>query len=374
MKKIPFNKIDIQRNETLYIQKVFDSGHISGMGEFTLLCNRMLEKELGVNKAFLTTSCTHALEMSALLLKIKPGDEVIVPSFTFTSTINAFVLYGAKPVFIDIRPDTLNMDETKLEELITKKTKAIIPVHYAGVGCEMKTIMDIAHKYKIPVIEDNSHGLLGKYKDRFLGTFGTFATQSFHETKNFSCGEGGALIINDEKYIKRAEIIHEKGTNRSQFFRGQVDKYTWIDLGSSYLPSDILAAILYAQLERRNEIQKKRQKIWQYYYKHLKNWATKNNVRLPIVPIQCDQSYHMFYMLMPSLKRRTALINRLKKNGISAVFHYLPLHLSEMGKKYSHSKNDFPVTEDVSDKLVRLPFFNNLTMEELAKIVEEIIR
>ncbi len=257
---IPFNWVDVQGNELEYIQQAISSSHISGDGIFTNKCNSLLEKEMGVKKSLLTTSCTHALEISAILLDIKPGDEVIVPSFTFVSTVNAFVLRGAKPVFIDIRPDTLNMDETQLEGLITEKTKAIIPVHYAGVACEMDTIMDIANKYKIPVIEDNAHGLFGKYKDRYLGTFGTFATQSFHETKNFSCGEGGALLINDDNYIERAEIIREKGTNRTKFFRGEVDKYTWVDIGSSYLLSDILAAFLFAQLEQRDKIQSKRKK------------------------------------------------------------------------------------------------------------------
>ena len=363
--KIPFNIPYCSEKELEYIQQAINNWHISGDGALTQKCNSLLEKELGVKKSLLTTSCTHALEMSAILLDIKRGDEVIVPSFTFVSTINAFVLRGAKPVFIDIHPDTLNMDEDKLEGLITENTKAIILVHYAGVGCEMDTIMDIASKYDIPVVEDNAHGLFGKYKDKYLGTFGTFATQSFHETKNFSCGEGGALLINDEKFIERAEIIREKGTNRSRFFRGQVDKYTWLDIGSSYLPSDILAAFLYAQLEQREKIQTKRKKIWEYYYEHLKDWADENHVRLPIIPDHCDQPYHMFYLLMPSLEKRTALINHLKENDITAVFHYLPLHLSDMGKKFGGKEGDCPVTEDVSDRLVRLPFFNDLSTKDL---------
>ena len=363
--KIPFNIPYCSEKELEYIQQAINNWHISGDGALTQKCNSLLEKELGVKKSLLTTSCTHALEMSAILLDIKRGDEVIVPSFTFVSTINAFVLRGAKPVFIDIHPDTLNMDEDKLEGLITENTKAIILVHYAGVGCEMDTIMDIASKYDIPVVEDNAHGLFGKYKDKYLGTFGTFATQSFHETKNFSCGEGGALLINDEKFIERAEIIREKGTNRSRFFRGQVDKYTWVDIGSSYLPSDILAAFLYAQLEQREKIQTKRKKIWEYYYEHLKDWADENHVRLPIIPDHCDQPYHMFYLLMPSLEKRTALINHLKENDITAVFHYLPLHLSDMGKKFGGKEGDCPVTEDVSDRLVRLPFFNDLSTKDL---------
>jgi len=363
--KIPFNKPALVGKELEYIQQAIKNWHISGDGTFTHKCNLFLEKELGVKKSLLTTSCTHALEMSAILLDIKPGDEVIVPSFTFVSTINAFVLRCGKPVFIDIRPDTLNMDENQLEGLITEKTKAIIPVHYAGVSCEMDIIMNIANKYDISVIEDNAHGLFGKYKDRYLGTFGTFATQSFHETKNFFCGEGGALLINDEYYIERAEIIREKGTNRSKFFRGDVDKYSWVDIGSSYLPSDMLAAFLYAQLEKRELIQVKRKKIWENYYKNLENWTHENGIRLPVVPEHCEQSYHMFYLIMPTPEKRTAFIQHLKKNGIMAVFHYLPLHLSEMGKKFSGKVGDCTVAENISDRLVRLPFYNDLDIETL---------
>ena len=363
--KIPFNKPAVVGKELEYIQQAIKNWHISGDGTFTHKCNLFLEKELGVTKTLLTTSCTHALEMSAILLDIKPGDEVIVPSFTFVSTVNAFVLRGAKPVFIDIRPDTVNMDENQLEELITEKTKAIIPVHYAGIGCEMDFIMNIANKYAIPVIEDNAHGLFGKYNGRNLGTFGTFATQSFHETKNFSCGEGGALLINDKKFLERAEFIREKGTNRSRFFRGEIDKYSWVDIGSSYLPSDILAAILYAQLEKRELIQAKRKKIWENYYEHLDAWANKNDICLPTIPENCEHPYHMFYLLMPTLEKRTLFIQHLKKNGILAVFHYLPLHLSEMAKKFSGKIGDCPVTENISDRLVRLPFYNDLNIEDL---------
>ena len=339
--------------------------HLSGDGVFTKKCNILIEKALGVQKSMLTTSCTHALEMAAILLDIRPGDEVIVPSFTFVSTINAFVLRGAKPVFIDIHPYTLNMDENQLEELITEKTKAIIPVHYAGVGCEMDKIMNIANKYDIPVIEDNAHGLFGKYKDRYLGTFGTFSTQSFHETKNFSCGEGGALLINDENYIERAEIIREKGTNRTKFFRGEIGKYTWVDIGSSFLPSDILAAFLFAQLEQRELIQTKRKKIWENYYENLDSWANENDIRLPAIPENCEHPYHMFYLLMPTHEKRRIFIQHLKKNGIMAVSHYLPLHLSEMGKKFGGKVRDFPVSENISDRLVRLPFYNDLNIEDL---------
>jgi dTDP-4-amino-4,6-dideoxygalactose transaminase len=275
-------------------------------------------------------------------------------------------------VFIDIRPDTLNMDETQLERLISPRTKAIVPVHYAGVGCEMEAICEVAGKYNIPIVEDNAHGLFGKYQGRYLGTFGALATQSFHETKNFICGEGGALLINDPQYIQRAEIIREKGTNRSRFFRGEVDKYTWVDVGSSYLPSDILAAFLYAQLEAREEIQAKRRQVWEYYREHLQGWAEANAVRLPVVPSHCQQSYHMFYVLLPSLEQRQALIAHLKTRGILSVFHYLPLHLSDMGRRFGGREGDCPVTEDVSDRLLRLPFYNELTEQDQARVVTAI--
>jgi dTDP-4-amino-4,6-dideoxygalactose transaminase len=310
--------------------------------------------------------------MSALLLNLKPGDEVIFPSFTFVSTVNAFVLRGVHPIFADIRPDTLNLDETLIERLITPRTKAIVPVHYAGVGCEMDAIMDIAHRHGLTVIEDNAHGLFGKYKGRYLGTFGALATQSFHETKNFTCGEGGALVINDPQFIERSEIIREKGTNRNRFFRGQVDKYTWVDIGSSYLPSDMLAAFLFAQLEARTQIQAKRSRVWEYYNESLQDWAANNGVRLPIIPDHCTQPYHMFYMLMPSLQSRQAFISHLKERGILAVFHYLPLHLSDMGKQFGGKEGACPVTEDISDRLVRLPFFNVLTEMDQARVVRAI--
>jgi dTDP-4-amino-4,6-dideoxygalactose transaminase len=307
--------------------------------------------------------------MAALLLDTQPRDEVLVPDFTFVSTINAFVLRGARPVFIDIRPDTLNLDETQLEQLITPRTKAIVPVHYAGVGCEMDAILEIAGRHNIAVVEDNAHGLFGKYKGKYLGTFGCLATQSFHETKNFTCGEGGALLINDLQYVERAEIIREKGTNRSRFFRGQVDKYTWVDIGSSYLPSDILAAFLYAQLEALEQIQEKRRRIWEYYYTHLSGWAQDHGVRLPIVPPHCEQPYHMFYLLLPSLKQRQALIAHLKAQSILAVFHYLPLHLSDMGRRFGGNAGDCLVTEDVSDRLLRLPFYNDLSETEQERVI-----
>ena len=372
MTRIPFNHAVVVGKEFDYIRQAVANQHISGDGSFTKKCQALLEEALSVPKVLLTTSCTHALEMAALLLDIQPGDEVIVPSFTFVTTVNAFVLRGAKPVFIDIRLDTLNMDEAQLEKLITPQTKAIILVHYAGVGCEMDAICEIATRHDIPIVEDNAHGLFGKYKGRYLGTSGALATQSFHETKNFTCGEGGALLINDEQYIERAEIIREKGTNRAQFFRGQVDKYTWRDIGSSYLPSDILAAFLYAQLECRDHIQETRQRVWEYYAEHLHVWAEANGVDMPFVPPYCEQAYHMFYLLLPSLEKRTALIAYLKSQGIHSVFHYLPLHLASMARTWGYQEGDLPVTEDVSDRLVRLPFYNDLQEDEQECVCEAI--
>ncbi len=367
--RIPFNKPALVGNEFRYMAEAIEQGQISGDGRFTQRCHVLLEQELHARKVLLTTSCTHALEMAALLLNIQSDDEVIVPSFTFVSTVNAFVLRGARLVFIDIRPDTLNLDETQLERLITPRTKAIVPVHYAGVGCEMDAILEVAGRHGIAVVEDNAHGQFGKYKGRCLGTFGCMAAQSFHETKNFTCGEGGALIINDPRYVERAEIIREKGTNRSRFFRGEVDQYTWIDLGSSYLPSDILAAFLYAQLEAREQIQAKRRRAWEYYYERLQDWAKDHDVRLPIVPAHCEQPYHMFYLLMPSPHQRQGLIVHLKAHGILSVFHYLPLHLSEMGRRFGGRQGDCPVTKYVSDRLLRLPFYNELTEAEQAYVV-----
>lgn len=369
MTYIPFNRPITVGKEFDYMRQAITDMHISGDGAFTHKCQMLLEQELGVAKALLTSSCTDALEMAALLLGIQSGDEVIVPSFTFVSTVNAFVLRGARPVFADIRPDTLNIDEDQLEYLITPRTKAIVVVHYAGVACEMDTILDVAARHNLPVVEDNAHGLFGKYKGKYLGTLGCLATQSFHETKNFTCGEGGALLINDPRYVERAEIIREKGTNRSRFFRGQVDKYTWVDVGSSFLLSDILAAFLFAQFEAREQIQAKRQQIWEYYARHLWEWARTHNVRLPIVPEHCAQPYHLFYLLMPSLEQRQAMIEHLKQCGVNAVFHYLPLHISEMGRRFGGKEGDCPVTENVSDRLLRLPFYNLLTEADQERVV-----
>ncbi len=370
---IPFNKPSLTGDELKYLSQAIEKYHISGDGIFTNKCHQWLEKHFNIPKALLTTSCTHALEMTAYLLNVKPGDEVIIPSFTFVSTVNAYVNRGATPIFIDIRPDTLNLDEELLDRLISPRTKAILPVHYAGVGCEMDAILEIAEEHHIPVVEDNAHGLFGKYKGKYLGTFGCLATQSFHETKNITCGEGGALLINDPHFIERAEILREKGTNRSRFFRGQVDKYTWVDIGSSYLPSDMLAAFLYAQLESYETIQLKRQKIWEYYHANLKDWAEGNGVRLPYVPNYCQQPYHMYYILLPSLEIRQGLIEHLKAARILSVFHYLPLHLSDMGRKFGGKIGDCPVTENLSDRLLRLPFYNTLTIDEQERVINAIL-
>lgn len=371
--KIPFNRPASIPDALVYIDQVLSHGHLSGDGEFTRRCSCLLEQVLGVPKVLLTTSCTHALDMSAMLLDIQPGDEVIVPAFTFVSTVNAFVLRGARPVFADIRPDTLNLDESQLEGVISSKTKALALVHYAGISCEMDAVCALARVHGLSIIEDNAHGLFGRYRGQYLGTFGSLATQSFHETKNISCGEGGALIINDPALVDRAEIIREKGTNRSRFFRGQIDKYTWVDIGSSYLPSEILAAVLYAQLEAREAIQRKRGQIWHTYADSLASWAAAHDIRLPVVPEHCEQPYHMFYLLMPSLQIRTRFIEWMKELGILCVFHYLPLHLSDMGRRFGGQPGDCPVTEDISDRLVRLPFYYDLSASEQQLVIERIL-
>ncbi len=370
---IPFNKPHLTGRELSYMAEAVVNGHISGDGGFTKRCQTILEQSLGVTNALLTTSCTHALEMAAMLLDVKPGDEVIVPSFTFVSTVNAFVLRGARPVFCDIRPDTLNIDERLLPDLISPRTRVIVPVHYGGIGCEMDTIMDLAGRHGIAVVEDNAHGLFGRYRGKLLGTFGSMATQSFHETKNLHCGEGGALLINDPALVERAEIIREKGTNRSRFFRGQVDKYTWVDLGSSYLPSDLLAAFLLAQLEAAESIQGRRRDIWEYYATHLAGWAQEHGILLPHVPEHCDPSWHLFYLLMPSLDDRQRLISGLKERGILSVFHYQSLHVSPMGERFGGRIGDCPVTEKFSSQLVRLPFYNDLNKADLERIVGSIL-
>jgi len=369
---IPFTLPSLEGNEEAYMTEALTTSRLSGDGPFTSRCQDYLERSVGVPRALLTTSCSSALEMSAVLLDIAPGDEVIVPSFTFVSSINAFVLRGAVPIFADIRPDTLNIDENLLESLITPRTKAIVVVHYAGVGCAMDRIMAIADRHGVAVVEDNAHGLFGRYRGQQLGTFGRLATLSFHETKNFTCGEGGALLVNDPGMIQRAEIVREKGTDRTRFFRGQVDKYTWVDVGSSYLPADLLAAMLLGQLEARARIQGSRRRIWEYFESHLRDWAAPQDVRLPVIPAECEQSYHMFYLLLPNLAERQRLIEHLKAQKIQAVFHYQPLHLSTMGRKLGGRDGQCPVSERVADSIVRLPFYNRLSDGDLARIVDAV--
>jgi dTDP-4-amino-4,6-dideoxygalactose transaminase len=369
MFEIPFNRPSLTGRELEYIAESVRLGHTAGDGPFTKRAQKLIEEITGAPSALLTTSCTHALEMAAILLDIRDGDEVIIPSFTFVSTANAFVLRGARPVFADIRDDTLNLDESRLESLVTPRTRAIVAVHYAGVGCEMDAIGSIASRHRLAVVEDNAHGLFGKHRGRTLGTFGALATQSFHETKNVTCGEGGALLINDPSLVARAEIVREKGTDRARFHRGLVDKYTWVDIGSSYVPSDLLAAYLLAQLESRDPIQQSRARIWSTYRDALTSWASAHDVWLPFVPDHCEQPFHMFYLRMPSFESRTALISHLRSRGILAVFHYVPLHRSPKGAAFG---GDCPVTERVSDTLVRLPFYTSMTADEQARVIDAV--
>jgi dTDP-4-amino-4,6-dideoxygalactose transaminase len=366
---IPFNRPCLAGNEYNYIAQAIANGHASGDGPFTRKCHEFLERELGAPRVLLTTSCTHALELAALLLDCDADDEIIVPSYTFVSTANAFALRGSRIVFCDVRPDTLNLDEDCLESLITEKTKAVVPVHYAGVPCAMDRIMEICRRNGISVVEDNAHALFARFQGRYTGTFGCLAAQSFHETKNFTCGEGGALIINDPELVERAIIIRDKGTNRNQFYRGMVDKYTWQDIGSSFLPSDLLAAFLYAQLEAREAIQQKRQRVWDFYAHHLDEWAQEIGARLPVVPENCEQAYHMFYVVLPTSDYRDELISHLKANGILSVFHYVPLHLSAAGKRFAARPSNCPVTEDLSARLLRLPFYTNITPHEQGRVL-----
>lgn len=347
-------------------------GWISGDGEYTRRCHALLQRELGSPAVFLTTSCTHALELAAILIDVSPGDEVIVPSFTFVSTANAFVLRGARPVFVDVRPDTLNMDERLLEEKIGPRTRAVVPVHYAGVGCAMEKINEIARRHRVAVIEDNAHGLFARRAGRALGTWGELATLSFHETKNFTCGEGGALLVNEERFVERAEIVREKGTNRKRFFRGEVDRYSWVDIGSSYLPSDLLAAFLLAQLDAKATVLAARKRVYERYAQELSDWADRCGARLPVLPADCESSYHMFHVVMPTPDSRTSLIAHLKSLDILAVFHYLPLHLSEMGRRWGGRAGDCPVTESVSERLVRLPFYTGLSESDQDRVIDAV--
>jgi dTDP-4-amino-4,6-dideoxygalactose transaminase len=371
--RIPFNRPSIVGSELAYVSEALERGHISGDGPFSRRCETLLEQALGAPRALMTTSCTHALELAAALLEVQPGDEVIVPAFTFVTTAGAFALRGARIVFCDIRPDTLNLDERRLDSLVTERTKVIVAVHYAGVGCEMDAVLAVAERAGVAVVEDNAHGLFGRYRGRALGGFGVFAAQSFHETKNFTCGEGGALLINDERFVARSEVLREKGTNRKAFFRGDVDRYTWVDEGSSYVLSDLLAAFLAAQLEERHSIQAARRNIWLRYAEALREWAASVGATLPFVPPHCEQPYHMFYVLLPTLDYRTALIEHLKSRGILAVFHYLPLNVSPMGERHGGRPGQCPVTEDVADRLLRLPFYTGLQAHVQADVIEAIL-
>lgn len=371
--KIPFNKPFLTGNELTYIFRAVENQQLSGDGYFTKKCHAWLEEKIGCKKALLTHSCTAALEMAAILIDINPGDEVIMPSYTFVSTANAFVLRGAVPVFVDIRPDTLNIDETKIEAAITSRTKAIVPVHYAGVSCEMDTITNIAERYRLWVIEDAAHGILSYYKGRPLGSIGHLGTLSFHETKNIIAGEGGALLINEPRFIERAEIVREKGTNRSKFFRGELDKYTWVDIGSSYLLGELTAAFLFAQFEEGFNIIKERSKIWHEYYRLLSPVSEKCCLRLPVIPDTCKHNAHMFYLILNDIESRTSLINKLGAKGISSVFHYIPLHSSPAGRKFSKASGDMKFTDELSARLIRLPMWKGLDVSTVQLVVEAIV-
>lgn len=369
---IGFNIPPIVGNEEKYLIQAINSHHISGDGEFTKKCSKWMEEKFLAERVLLTTSCSSALEMAALLIDINPGDEIIMSPYTFVSTANAFVLRGAKIVFVDIRPDTMNIDENLIEQAITPKTKAIVPVHYAGVACEMDSIMEIAKKYNLKVIEDSAQGVMAKYKGKFLGTIGDIGCYSFHETKNYSMGEGGAIVFKNNDYVEKAEIIREKGTNRSKFFRGQVDKYTWVEFGSSYLPSDINAANLWPELEIAEKINEARLKTWNYYNDNLKELEDEGYIERPFIPKECEHNAHMYYIKAKNLEERTELINFLKKNDIQAVFHYIPLHTAPAGMKYGKfvGKDNFTTKE--SERLVRLPIYYNLAEKDAEKVVSKI--
>lgn len=372
MNYIPFNKPYMTGKELWYISKAHHAGQLAGDGSYTKKCHQWIEAKTGSSKALLTHSCTAALEMAAILADLEPGDEVIMPSYTFVSTANAFVLRGAIPVFIDIRPDTLNLDETLVEAAITERTRAIVPVHYAGVGCEMDTLQKIAEKYQLLLIEDAAQGMMASYKGKPLGSIGDLGCFSFHETKNIISGEGGALLINTPNFVGRAEIIREKGTNRSSFFRGQVDKYTWVDKGSSYLPGEIIAAFLYAQLEEAEKFTSARMKIWQYYHQLLEPLEQAGKLRRPIIPPHCEHNAHMYYIILKDLSTRTELIRHLKEKGINAVFHYVPLHSSPAGQHYGRICGSMDNTTILSERLLRLPLFPELELIQVEQIVRAI--
>lgn len=370
---IPFNKPYMTGKELWYIAQAHAKGHLAGDGSFTKQCSRWLEQQSGSRKALLAHSCTAALEMSAILADVGPGDEVIMPSYTFVSTANAFVLRGAVPVFVDIRPDTLNLDEKLIEQAITSRTRAIVPVHYAGVGCDMDTINAIARKHSLLVIEDAAQAVMARYKGKPLGALGHMGALSFHETKNIISGEGGALLVNDPAFAERAEIIREKGTNRSQFFRGQVDKYTWVDIGSSYLPGELTAAFLWAQMEEAEGITRRRLALWDRYHEAFAAAEAAGKLRRPIIPADCEHNAHMYYLLLPSLERRTAFIEALKAQGIYSVFHYVPLHDAPAGRRLGRAHGDLRVTSEMSERLVRLPFWLGLE-EEQSRVIEAVLQ
>ena len=367
---ISFNVPPYCGKEEEYVIQAIRNHKICGDGEFTKKWSRWIEEKTGSPKVLLTTSCTHATEMAALLSEIQPGDEVIMPSYTFVSTADAFVLRGAKAVFVDIRPDTMNIDETKIEAAITKKTKAIVPVHYAGVACEMDTIMDIARRYNLLVIEDAAQGVMSTYKGKALGTIGDYGCYSFHETKNYSMGEGGALLIKNEDMIENAEILREKGTNRSKFFRGQIDKYTWVNYGSSYLPSELNAAYLWGELEMADEINENRLKSWNHYYQGLQHLAEQGKIELPVVPEGCVHNAHMFYIKAKDLEERTRVISYMKENGVGCVFHYIPLHSAPAGRKFGRFHGEDEYTTKESERLMRLPMYYGLKSEEIDYVIE----
>jgi len=369
---LPFNKPFIAGKELYYIAQAVAYGNLAADGHFTKACCELLSRRFGIAKVLLVPSCTAALEMAAMLCRLEPDDEVILPSFTFVSTASAFVREGAKPIFVDIRPDTLNIDETLIEDAITPRTKAILPVHYAGVGCEMDTIMEIAARHKLTVVEDAAQGVHAYYKGQPLGTIGQLGTYSFHETKNYICGEGGALCIRDEGLIRRAEILRDKGTNRQQFFRGEIDKYTWVDVGSSYVISELCSAFLYGQLELLDEIAARRRAIYQRYAEMLQPLEDRGWLRLPRVPDHCTTNYHLFYVLLPSAAARDELLGYLRERGIHAVFHYVPLHTSPMGAKFGYKPGDLPVTEDLAARVLRLPFFFEITSTDQERVVKTI--
>lgn len=368
--RIPFNRVVPLGDEMRYVAEAVAGGRLAGDGSFARRAAALLEELVGGGtRAMLTPSCTHALELAALLVGVGPGDEVVLPSFTFASVANAFALRGARPVFVDVRADTLNLDETALERAVTPRTRAVVPVHYAGVGCEMDPILELAAAHRLTVVEDNAHGLLGRYRGRPLGTLGALATLSFHETKNFTCGEGGAILINDPELVERAEILREKGTDRIRFFRGEVDKYTWREVGSSWVTSELAAAFLLGQLEAHETVRARRRRAWGRYAEALAGWTERLGARLPVVPEHCEPAHHLFHLLMPSGAARDRLIAHLGKRGILAVFHYLPLHLSPMGRRFGGRPGDLPVTERISKRLVRLPLHNALTDAEQDEVI-----